>query len=479
MTGALSPCPTGTLAWPWQLMKDQAALSPCPPGTPLQVLPDHPRAGLWRRQAGAAILPLAAICCLGLWSGMARTQEPDIRIARLIKRLGDNSAANRDAALEELARLGAAARPQLVEAANHPDPEVRLRAKALLERLHVEELWQPTLVELPVGKLSPSRLLAQIAEQTGNRLLIGDQYGAFHETPVVLDEPVSSFWEAVDTLCRKSGNRVRQAFDSRQGGLVVVAGSLGQYPLAYAGPIRAQLVAARRVFTEELSYENQQSSQNHTFQFDLQFMWEDRFRLVAYRSQPEVLEAVTAGGQRLAAAQPAGGSWNVVSHGTRQVSMNLRLHPPQTSAGKLERLALRWGLIAVGQPASIEITDLANRRPYFQDDVELTVENFQQGPGSRCEVTILVVRDLVLPEPQEVLFHENDVELFDTQGRPYRKQGQTNALTEAGARMKLTYLGEASDSTPHLLRFTYPRIRAQRGIEIQFTDVPLPTGRPE
>ncbi len=429
--------------------------------------------------AGLAAMHAAGLACLCIWDRKAEAQEPDIRIARLIKRLGDDSAANRDAALEELARLGAAARPQLQEAASDPDPEVRLRAKELLVRLQVEELWQPSLVELPAGKLSASKSLAQIAEQTGNRLLIGDQYGAFHETPVVLDQPVTSFWEAVDALCRKSGNRVRQAFDSRQGGLVVVAGSLGQYPLAYAGPIRAQLVAARRVFTEELSYENQQSAQNHTFQFDLQFMWEDRFRLVAYRSQPELLEAVTAAGQRLAAAQPAGGSWNVLTSGTRQVSMNLRLHPPPTSAGKLARLALRWGLIAVGQPSSIEITDLSSRQPYFQDDVELTVENFQQGPGSRCEITLLVVRDLVLPEPQEVVFHENDIELFDTQGRPYRKQGQTNGLTEAGARMKLTFLAESSDSTPSVLRFTYPRIRAQRAIELQFANVPLPTGRPE
>lgn len=438
--------------------------------------------GGWRYQGCArllAVMHLAMLGCLGVWNATLEAQEPAIRIARLIKRLGDESAASREAALEELARLGAAAKPQLQEAASDPDPEVRLRARELLLRLQVEELWQPSRVELPTGKLSASKSLAQIAAQTGNRLLIGDQYGAFHETPVELDRPVSSFWEAVDALCLKSGNRVRQAFDSRQGGLVVVAGSPGQYPLAYAGPIRAQLVAARRVFTEELSYENRQSTQNHTFQFDLQFMWEDRFRLVAYRSQPELLEAVTLAGQRLPAFQTSEGSWNVVSSGTRQISMVMRLHPPPTSAKQLRRLALRWGLIAVGQPTSIEISDLANRQPYFQDDLELTVESFQQGPGSRCEITLLVVRDLVLPEPQEVVFHENDVELFDTQGRPYRKQGQTNALTEAGARMKLTFLAESSDSTPAMLRFTYPRIRAHRAIEIQFTDVPLPTGRPE
>lgn len=434
----------------------------------------------WRTFAALlAAIHAGVFGCLSVWDTKAEAQEPAIRIARLIKRLGDDSAANRDAALDELARMGAAAKPQLQEAASDPDPEVRLRARELLVRLQVEELWQPSLVALPAGKLSASKSLAQIAEQTGNRLLIGDQYGAFHETPVVLDKPVTSFWEAVDVLCRKSGNRVRQAFDSRQGGLVVVAGSLGQYPLAYAGPIRAQLVAARRVFTEELSYENQQSTQNHSFQFDLQFMWEDRFRLVAYRSQPELLAAVTQLGQRLAAAQPSGGSWNVLSNGTRQVSTNLRLHPPPTSARKLERLALRWGLIAVGQPASIEITDLTNRQPYFQDDLELTIESFQQGPGSRCEITLLIVRDLVLPEPQEVVFHENEVELFDTQGRPYRKQSQTNALTEVGARMKLTFLAESSDSTPSMLRFTYPRIRAHRAIEIEFTDVPLPTGKPD
>ena len=37
---------------------------------------------------------------------------------------------------------------------------------------------------------------------------------------------------------------------------------------------------ARRVFAEELDYEQLEAEQSHTFQLDLQAMWEDRFRLV-------------------------------------------------------------------------------------------------------------------------------------------------------------------------------------------------------
>jgi hypothetical protein len=62
-------------------------------------------------------------------------QADDERVKALIKQLGADDFATRDRATKELAELGAAAVPRLREALKNPDPEVSLRAVALLEKI--------------------------------------------------------------------------------------------------------------------------------------------------------------------------------------------------------------------------------------------------------------------------------------------------------------------------------------------------------
>jgi hypothetical protein len=401
------------------------------------------------------------------------------RVARLVRDLGAGSFEDRQRATAELSRIGPDARAALERAANSDDAEIRLNALALLRQLKVGDLWAAGTVTCRVRGDQASSVLDLLAEQTGNHVLVGDQYGQFHDAAVNLDFNAAPFWQVLDELCRQTGNQVRHHYDTRTPGLVLVQGEPGQHPVAYAGPVRGRVTSARRVYIEELDYESLKSEITHTFQINLQMMWEDRFRLVAYRSQPELVQAVTETGVELPAAQPSGSAWNVANAGTRQLAMNLRLHPPGTAAARLAVLRLKWGLIAVGDMQSMDVVDLSSAAPHQQDGVELIVESVQERPGGRYEVTLVVHRDLVIPQPQEVLFQENEFDLFDAEGRPFRKQGQTNSLTDQGAKIRFTFAGETPGSTPKRLRFTYPRLRAEQDLEVVFRDVPLPVGRPE
>lgn len=433
---------------------------------------------LLRSTSLSATLAWFAIFELGPF--LLSAAEPEaLRVASLVRRLGSDAFAERDAAEAQLAALGAGAREELIAATEHADPEVRLRAKGLLRRLQVDELWAASRVRSTARQTSASAALAMIVEQTGNRVLAGDQYGTFRETFVDLPDADGSFWEAIDSLCAGSGNRIRPHYDTRRPGLVLAAGTPGRNPVARSGPVRMQMIRARRSFSEEFDYERLDGEETHTFQLEMQAMWEDRFRLVAYRSHPELIEAVTDRGARISAAQSSTSGWNIAGSGTRQVSLSLRLQPTPVAAKELDTLKLKWGLVAVGDRAQFEIRDFASTEPHFQDDVELVVQSFQHGPGPRCDLTLLVVRDLVIPEPQELIFEEIEVELFDADGKAFHRQGHSNSLTDQGATLKLTFAGESEAAAPAVLRVSYPRIRAQKDLEIEFRHVPLPTARPE
>ncbi|MBN8628570.1 MAG: hypothetical protein J0M17_24100 [Planctomycetes bacterium] len=400
-------------------------------------------------------------------------------VASLVRDLGHDDYHRRIRADEQLAKLGPTARAELEAAAKDPSPEVRLRAKELLRQLKIDDLWQAGKFEYSAESAAATAVLEAVSKQTGNHVLLGDQYGNFDDKPITAGYANGEFWPALDDICRRTGNRLRPHFDPREPGLVLSAGKPGRYPTAYSGPIRAQILSARRAFSEELDYEADRSEKTHTFQVNLQVMWEDRFRLTAYRSQAELVSAITDVGTSVAATQPATTGWNIAGGGARQLTMTLRLHPPATSARKLETLSLKWGLIAAGDMACLEIDDLAGTSPVYQDDVELRIETVENGPGQRCEVTLLVLREVMIKDPLEVFFQENDVELLDQAGVPYRKQAQSNSFDADGARIKLTYVGEGAESKPTKLKFHYPRVRSQRDVLITFRDVPLPNARPE
>ncbi|HEV3137392.1 MAG TPA: hypothetical protein VGZ26_05800 [Pirellulales bacterium] len=411
-----------------------------------------------------------------------RADPPDrqeIRVARLIRQLGADDFAQRQQADDQLAKLGQSSRAPLEEAISDEDLEVRLRAKRLLDRLKLEDLWAASTVQVQVHGEPASKILASIATQSGNHIHVGDPYGSFSEVPLDLNFAAMNYWQAVDEICGKTGNRIRPHYDMHTPGVVVSTGAQGSFPRAYGGPVRAQITGATRVFIEALNYEEQKAELTHSFQISLQFMWEDRFHIVGYSAQPELIEAVTDNKIVISSAQAAGGGWNATSRGLRQVSASLKLNPVPVSAKAFEVFKIKWGLIAVGEPATLDIPRVEPEKLYCQDDLALKIEAIEKQPAANYIVSLNVVRDLAMPDPQEVVFQEYEAELADGQGRAFRLQSQTHSLTDRGVQLKLTFTGESADSEPKSLKLHYPRLRARRDVELVFRNVPLPVGKPE
>jgi hypothetical protein len=419
---------------------------------------------------------------LVLWASPAAAQEPqppEARVARLVKELGARDFSTRSSAHEQLSKLGAEGRAQLEKALADKDPEVRLRAQRLLEQLKLDEIWAPIRVTLRAADQKASDVLVKLAAQTGNHVHVGDPYGTFADANLDVDYADLGYWEAVDDVCRRTGNRLRPHYDMHTPGVVVSSGSPGNYPRAYAGPVRALITSAKRQFIEELKYEESASELTHTFHVNLQFNWEDRFQMVGYATQPELVEGVTDNRVIISAAQPAGGGWNASSRGLRQVTASLKLNPIPVSARELSVFTIRWGLIAVGEPAVLEIPPVESKLVHSQDDVAVRVDSMEKQAGGKYVVTLNIRRDLAMPDPYEIVFREYEAELVDAQGQPFRVQNQSPALTERGVQLRVTFHGESAESQPKVLKLHYPRLRARRDVQLTFRNVPLPVERPE
>jgi hypothetical protein len=422
-----------------------------------------------------ASLILAAVFAVSL-SSQVRAQDAlqGPRVARLVEQLGSERFQDRDRASHELAKLGTTPRRQLEAATQSPDPEVRLRAADLLAQIRALDLWAPSLIDCRLNHAPLSQALSLLVDQSGNHVQASDLNGKFNDRPVTLNFAQIPFWQVLDEACRQSNNHVRCHYDTRESGFLLSAGPASTAPTAYAGPFRAQITRLARTFSDRLDFGDDGPQRIHAFDIDVQMVWEDRFRLVAFRTNPVIVEATAATGESLTPVQGVPGSWQACPPSTKQLQARLGLSPPPVAAAELSRLTLRWTLMAVGEMRQVVIDDLAEARRADRDNVELIIDSVERRDRDRIEIACVVARDISLPDPAEIVFQEYRVDLQDTDGRPWRSQGSSCLLTDRGVQIRTTFVRDGQQGEPKSLVLHYPAVRSQRDLEFSFLHVPLP-----
>jgi hypothetical protein len=283
----------------------------------------------------------------------------------------------------------------------------------------------------------------------------------------------------VDEACRQSNNRIRSHYDTRETGFLLTAGPASTAPTAYAGPFRAQITRLVRSFSDRLDFGEDGPQRMHAFDIDVQMIWEDRFRLVGFRTNPVVVEATTSNGESLTPVQGVAGNWQACASSTKLLQSRIGLSPPPVAAKELSRLALRWSLMAIGEMQALEVNDLVKVREASRDGVHLVIDSIERRDRDRMEVACVVSREISLPDPAEILFQEYRLEAQDGDGRLWRSQGSSFLLSERGVQMRTTFVRDGEQGEPKSLVLRYPGIRAQRDIEFVFLGVPLPHSRPQ
>jgi hypothetical protein len=158
---------------------------------------------------------------------------------RLVRQLGSAKFSDREAAVQALDGLGAAALSALREGAKSTDPEVRRRASELLAKVEraagSAAALAPTKVRLKATDVPLADVIRDLGKQANVRFQLAREPVDLAGRHVTLDTGEVSFWEALDALCRAAKVSLRPSAvdptaDEAGGGTVTINGGFGGLP---------------------------------------------------------------------------------------------------------------------------------------------------------------------------------------------------------------------------------------------------------
>jgi len=142
---------------------------------------------------------------------LGQTADSSREAAALVEKLGSASFAEREAT-KSLESLGSKALPALQPALKSRDPEIRMRARALINKIEGNLLIQESLVRLDFKDATLEEIVKSLSKQAGFEVGLspvgltpagprpaGTGFGTRRVT-LVEPQPVS-FWKAIDRLC--------------------------------------------------------------------------------------------------------------------------------------------------------------------------------------------------------------------------------------------------------------------------------------
>ena len=132
------------------------------------------------------------------------TQATSPEVTQLIKQLGSEQAADRDAAQKQLVEAGSTAIPALKKAADDSDdPEVRSRASAAISQLKDQDINGPSLITLHLTNAPGQDVLNAIGAQSHTQFT-GFQPNPRHGaagTLATINVDRKPFWEVLSDVC--------------------------------------------------------------------------------------------------------------------------------------------------------------------------------------------------------------------------------------------------------------------------------------
>lgn len=464
-------------------------------------------------------------CVLGFWSA----DDP----TALVLQLGSPRYAARESATRALEELGIEAIPALRIARQDPDPEVRSRADALVDRIETDLMTKPTEVRLDYKDRTLGEIVVDLSRQTRtNFQLVPENHPAWASKRFTLQEsePVT-FWEAIDRLGRATGvsyspqlTMFGGAARGRQPGVSLVANGTYQPPTFFddSGPFRVTLVsihhhrdrsfgsAAALTVTQGVVPQPRAGSSpavaiaasqaNDQFYANVQVLAEPRL-VVGQQGAVRLIEAIDDRDQSLllpppskpeeASARVAAFSQAMMGgmHAT-MLQATIPLKYPATPGAKIKRLrgAMPLQVLARKQePLTIALDASSKGKSFSNADLRITIHEIRAEPVEPMATLELSIQPLAPPNPGSqpglsadfFLFRmpgqpQSPLEIVDAQGKLYAQWFPYNVQTSAtGQRMSLRVMRSDGIGPPAQLR-VYELARASTEASFEFRDIPMP-----
>jgi len=449
--------------------------------------------------------------------------EPDKDLAKLVARLGAGRYADREAASETLERIGRGALEALRAARAARDPEVRTRARSLVQKIESALLAQPTQVRLDFENTPLPEIASGLSLQTGFKIaLYPPNLPSWRQQRLNLREPGPvDFWTAIDRLCDLAGLQYNpnmhgyvgpseHIFTLTEGASRVVT------PVSDHGPFRVGLLSVdyqrhlgyapsgpgavvppppRPVALEPAPRDLSSPARLNpvtSVQFSAQLLLAAEPRLSFSQVQTvQLIEAVDDLGNSLL---PDGENETVhrrypgyFGEATGPVvQLQAQLRRPEAAGGRIKKLRGVIPLTVSSRRADPLVVPLTNSvgKTFENQEHRVTVHELRPAPNDHNLVVQLSIRacdsDAPADRPDTDRFSEGlrradtqrrQIEIIDTLGRliPWFQSG----IEAEHSRFTLTLTNLPQTSQPKELRY-YALTRASVKIPFEFADIPMP-----
>lgn len=328
------------------------------------------------------IAPLLLLALAAVQQVEGPVPNPSKEVARLLKQLDANAAADREAAEKQLLAMGPTILPLLPNAAN-VTAEVKIRLSRIrnqLEKLGAEGATKGTRVTLQGKSLKFKDALAAFTKQTGNKFLdLRDNMGQEVTNPEVdLDLKDLSFWEGLDKLLDEAemttygfgtGGDEKEP-DNKIGLMNRPEGELPRAGRAsYSGPFR---VAATRVD----AVRDLNRKEGGVLRLGLHIAWEPRLRPIVIDLPGNELKITDDFLGEIAPANPEAEMSSEVQADVNGVEFDLPLQLPARNA---QKLATVQGKLIALVPGRVENFEFALPKLDPKKKVELPMEKRSGG----------------------------------------------------------------------------------------------------
>lgn len=415
-------------------------------------------------------LTLLAAFAYGQIADSAPSTDLSSKVQSLVRQLGSNEAAKREAAEKELIAIG----PDVLEhlpttnARTPAEERVRLgRIRSTLEKAAAEAVTRPSLVTLS-GEMPVSEAIEKIAQQTGNKLV--DYRERFNQDAadpkIKVNLSKVSFWEALDTVL-DAAQLTLYNYDEEKGALAYTSRNdnaparLGSG--SYGGLFR--LEPKRIQATRDL-----QASMSHVLRLTLDAVWEPRVRPIALEIPLADLTALDESGNAISIDTSEGTLEVPVETVGTGVEIDLPFSAPPRSVKTLASLKGRMTAVVLGKVESFEFADIDKARSVEQErgGVTVVLESCRKN-ADIYDVGMRVRFDRAANalESHRAWIYDNESYLIDPKNRRIDNAGLEATLVDVNE-VGISYKFNLEGDTPGSYKFIYKTPAAIIRIPVSF-----------